>query len=495
MNSTPGDEPTAPGGGSADDATVVVDPQPTPPHASDAGRSRKRRWPKVLGIIALVLILIAGLALAGLWYIAKHFEGNVSTIKGFVADAPAESYEPVNFLLMGSDFRGDGNSVEGETEEMAGQRSDTTMLVHVSADRDRALVVSIPRDTLLELPECAAASGQWRPTDKFNSAFAFGGPTCTVQTVEELTGVTIHHAAVIDFLGFKQVVDALGGVEVCLEEAVDDPDSGLNLPAGVSKVSGDQALAFVRARKNIGDGSDVSRIQRQQQFMSSAIRQATDAQLLLKPVTLYKMLDAATASLTVDSGLDDVDEMAAMAASLRNLRPSNITFVTMPFTYNDDFSTVSVDTKAADEIWQAIIEDQPWPTPVPEGAADLTVAPQDIAVLVSNGNGKDNAANEAAADLAESGFVIAGLSVADASTYPNSVVVHNPADAEAARTLQAAVPGAVLRIDPQAPVGQLQLIVGADYAGTVAVSVAGQPADPGASTPAPVTADQSICSS
>lgn len=465
--------------------------------ANDGARThgRKRRLRNVAIIIAVVVALLAGTALAGVWYLAKNLEGNVSTLDGFVADAPVESYEPVNFLIMGSDNRSGGNSTDEQAQEITGERSDTTLLVHLNADRTDALVVSIPRDTKMELPECASESGQWRPVGKFNSAFTFGGPNCTVQTVEEMTGLSIQHAVVVDFNGFKTVVDALGGVDVCLTEAVYDPDSGLDLPAGVSTVTGDQALAFVRARKELGDGSDISRIQRQQQFLASAIRQATDRELLLKPVTMYRMLEGVTEALTVDSGLDEIGEMASMAQSLRNLRPEQISFVTMPFNYTPDGLDVVINESVANEIWAAIRNDEPWPKPAPADttAGELTVAPGDIRVLVANGNGQDNAATVTGSDLRALGFLIAGLTTADATTYATSVVVFNPADTEAARTLQAAVPGSELRSDPNAPVGQLQLIVGANYTGTQLVDVARVP-EGTIADPAPVTADQSICS-
>ena len=192
--------------------------------------------------------------------------------------------------------------------------------------------------------------------------------------------------------------------------------------------------------------------------------------------------------------VNQIGEMASMAQSMRDLRPENITFVTMPFTYSSDGSNVLINEPVANEIWTAIRNDEQWPKPVPAGADALTVAPADIAVLVSNGNGRDNAATDAAADLAAVGFGIAGLSMADASTYPESVVVYNPADAEAARTLAQSVTGSVLREDPAAASGRLQLIVGANYSGAQSVAVARQP-EGTAADPLPVTADQSICAS
>lgn len=464
----------------------------TQDESKPAPKSRPR-WLKALLIILLALVLLGAGLVAGGGYLLQRLEGNVTTLTD-VGTAPAvESYEPVNFLIMGSDTRDNGNSVEDEGID--GQRSDTVILVHLNADRDRALGVSIPRDTLLPLPACASESGRWEVKDKFNVAFAFGGPACTVETVERLTGLPIHHAVVVDFLGFKHMVEALGGVQVCLEEPVRDPDSGLDLPAGWSTVQGDQALAFVRARKNLGDGSDISRIDRQHAFISSAIRQATDRELLKNPVKLYKVLDAATSSLSVDGNLDGLSEMADTAQSLRNLRPENISFVTMPVVYADDGSSVLVKEDAAAAIWAAIKADQPWP-PTAEtiGPEPLTVQPEDIRVRVLNGNGLDNAATNASNDLRAIGFRISGLDLADRADYPESVIRYNPVDIESARTLKAAVPTALLQQDPEASQGQLTLIVGASYTPAVPVVVPRVPAGT-IDDPKPVTADTSICSS
>ena len=282
---------------------------------------------------------------------------------------------------------------------------------------------------------------------------------------------------------------------VCLEEAVYDRDSGLDLPAGWSTVTGDQALAFVRARKSLGDGSDIDRIERQQQFISSAIRQVTDLDLLRNPVKLYKVLDAATSSLSVDEGLDSITDMASMAESLRGLRPENIKFVTLPFYYNNDGSSVSMNTEVANEIWQALANDEPWPSETAstgEGDLPLTVAPADIAVLVLNGNGLDNAATNASNDLRGQGFRIAGLGNADNTEYTAPVVLYNPTDYEAARTLQASVTGSVLQPDENAYPGQLSLIVGSEYGGAAPVNVPRTPQGT-INDPAPVTADTSLC--
>ena len=245
-----------------------------------SGSGRHRVLRVIAGVAsagALALTVAAGSATVAV----GHLEDNVTRIdiSEQVGERPVDygdlSEGPVTFLLMGSDQRtGKGNKGYGNFE---GARSDTTMLLHVYPDRESAVVVSIPRDTIVDLPSCKDADGQVLPAtrDRFNAAFDRGGPGCTVKTVEAMTGMTVDHFVVLDFNGFKKTIDALGGVEVCLTRPLQDSKSGVDLPAGRTRVSGEEALSFVRVRHNIGDGSDISRINRQQIFLSSLIQEVT----------------------------------------------------------------------------------------------------------------------------------------------------------------------------------------------------------------------------
>ena len=177
--------------------------------------------------------------------------------------------------------------------------------MHLAADRESAAAVSIPRDTMVPIPECTRDDGTVVPAQEvqmFNEAFSAGGPACTIKTVEALTKVRIDNYIVVDFTGFKDMVDALGGVKVCLPYAVNDPQSHLDLEAGTQTVRGQQALAYVRTRHGLGDGSDLSRIDRQQAFVGSMVSKVKDKGLLLRPDRLYNFLAAATKSLTTDFG-------------------------------------------------------------------------------------------------------------------------------------------------------------------------------------------------
>ena len=265
-----------------------------------------RRITAGLSITTLLLTALSGGAVYALSGLGKNI-GTVDTSTLEEKYRPKAVVQtdtsPMNLLIMGSDSReGDGNDAYGS---FGGARSDTTLLVHLYKGRKDAVVVSIPRDSWVEIAGCTQSDGSktYPYKTKFNAAFAFGGPVCTIKTVEKLTDVRIDNFVVVDFKAFKTVVDAIGGVEVCLTTPAYDPvipgrgGSGLNLPAGYSTISGEQALAFVRARESLGDGSDLSRIERQQDFIGSMIRGMTEKGLLKSPQMIYRVLAAITSSI------------------------------------------------------------------------------------------------------------------------------------------------------------------------------------------------------
>jgi LCP family protein required for cell wall assembly len=349
--------------------------------------------------------------------------------------------QPLNILVMGSDTREGQGEGFGSAEEIEGARSDTTLLVHLSADREDVTVVSIPRDLVVSIPSCTMADGTRSPAaqDRFNAAFLTGGPECTIRTVTGLTGLPIQHFAVVDFTAFERTIDALGGVEVCLTEAVDDPLSGLDLPAGVSRVDGQQGLAFVRARASLGDGSDLARIERQQAFLASLVREVTSRDLLTDPVRLIRSLDAATQSLSMDSGLAWLPRSAGIARSLASIDPADVSFVTYPYLYNDDLLTVRPDPARATLLTEVLASDAPWPPPA--SAAQVGLAPAQVSVTVVNATGRQDQAALMGAALAEQGFSVVALSTADAQQ--RSEVRYSTGFEDAAATVAAAVDGAV----------------------------------------------------
>ena len=409
-----------------------------------------------------MLRILAGIASAGVLAVAvaagsatlavEHLEDNVTKIdiSAQVGERPVDygdlSEGPVTFLLMGSDQRtGTGNMGYGVFE---GARSDTTMLVHLYPDRESAVVVSIPRDTVVDLPACRGADDTLLPPvrERFNSAFDRGGPGCTVKAVEAMTGLTVDHFVVLDFNGFKKTIDALGGVEVCLTRPLQDAQSGVDLPAGRTRVSGEDALSFVRVRHNIGDGSDISRISRQQLFLSSLIQEVTGSGLLTDPLRAWRVLVESSKSIATDPGMADAKGLIALAASLSGLRPNDISFVTLPWLPSGDGATIVTDQPRADAIWAALGAEEPWPPPPTKGAdgGKLTAEPADIVVDVHNATGVDGQGTSTAQDLAGQGFVI-GIINAREKVASRTTIRHAPDQLDAARTLQAAVPGSVLR--------------------------------------------------
>ena len=351
--------------GSEDTGTAVPTDlgTPAPGMNSAAQPAKKRSWLRVLaGFLSVGILGATGMAAFG-FYFLNQLNINTDQSLNWQSGQGAQPGDPINIILMGSDTRQGKNSKGyGSASEIEGARSDTTIVLHISGDRSRALAVSIPRDSKVQLPMCKNKQGEWVGGNitRINEAFDNGGPSCTVKAIEQLTGIKADHFAVVDFTGFKGVVNALDGVEVCLEKAVNDPQSKLKLPAGKSVIKGEQALAFVRARKTLSDGSDIARIERQQEFLSSAMRKAVSLDTITNPVKLYQVLQAATKTVTVDPGLADMEDMQKLALNLSNLRPDDVTFATVPFTYNDDMATVSW-SPLADELWSAIKNDQLWP--------------------------------------------------------------------------------------------------------------------------------------
>jgi LCP family protein required for cell wall assembly len=408
-----------------------------------------------------------------------------------VATAAPGSYEPLNILIMGTDTRtGQGSGFGSAADTSSGSgHSDTVILLHVSGDRTWSLGVSLPRDSWVTRPECGANSAGRTITGKFNAAFAVGGPGCTIKAVEALTNVRIDHFVVVDFSGFKAVVDSLGGVPICLVHPINDIKSHFNMTAGTHILNGDQALAFARLRHNIGDGSDTSRIDRQQVFMSSVVRTATSAGVLTDPLKLYDVLDSVTKSLTVDKALGSVDALKSLALSLQGLSPRAIKFMTVPWVPRGDGENVVWEASKADKIWQAFRDDTPYPakTSTPSGQKALTVAPNQIRVKVLNGSGVSGRARQVADQLAKMGFVIAGVGSAPTSHVAVTTVSADPSRSESARTL--AYAARTSAVNTAASGRTLVLVIGTDWAGVRTVSV---PTSSGTSSPVK-SADQTTC--
>lgn len=266
-----------------------------------------------------------------------------------------------NILLIGSDSRsGDGNKKYGR--DSGTERSDTTILLHLSANRRSATAVSLPRDLMVDVPSCRRPDGsRTQPMfAMFNSAFEVGGSACTIRTVEKLTNIRVDHHVVVDFHGFKDMVDAVDGVEVCLKEAINDKAAKLKLPAGKVVLDGEQALGYVRARKSIGDGSDTDRMERQQLFLGALVNKVQSNDVLLNPVRLYPVLDAATSSLTTDPDLASLRGLYDLVRGMRNIPTERVQFLTVPRTsYAYNANRDQLVKPAADKLFALLRADGP----------------------------------------------------------------------------------------------------------------------------------------
>jgi LCP family protein required for cell wall assembly len=337
---------------------------PTPRHRDRVPRHR------VVKAVAVSLATVLVVALTAGFFVYRHLEGNITSMDvedALGTDRPDEvvkadvEHKPLNILLLGSDTReGQGNNIGGETPGL----SDTTILLHLSADRDRAYGVSIPRDSMVERPECERKDGQG--TDPgglrmFNEAYAIGGPACTIKTVESITNIRVNHFVVVDFNGFKNMVDALGGVPVCVPEEVNDNIGHIYLPAGSYEVKGQQALSYVRLRHGLSENGDIGRMKRQQAFLAAMANKAISAGTLLNPVRLYNFLDAATKSLTTDPDLASLNKLRGLAGQMKDIGLSKIQFLTVPWeTYEPDPNRVQL-APEADQLWRLLRNDEPLP--------------------------------------------------------------------------------------------------------------------------------------
>ena len=420
-----------------------------------------------------VILIVA--TVAGIFgFAARNLAGNIKALEVIASPKPVAETGPLNILLMGTDTRTDqGGGFGSETDLGGNGRSDTTILVHLSNDRKSAVVVSIPRDSVVNIPACTKADGTTvaERTDLFNSAFSSAGPGCTVKTIETLTGITINHAVIVDFVGFSNVVDALGGIKVCLTEAIDEPvenGAGIQLPAGVQTLDGKNALGLMRARYSLADGSDLKRIERQQELLSITIDQVTEMNLITDLPALYKVLNAATSSLRMDPGLSDLDSLVTLSTSLSSMGSKNVSFVTVPYEGTPDGNHVQW-TATANDLWSAIINDTGWPpnevvaapseTPSSE-TENIVVKPGDISVVVLNGTKRAGYAALTGDFLKTQGVNIAEVGNAANKETAESVIVHTPGN-----SLKAQLIGQLLGItniaeDPELAGGDVAVILG-----------------------------------
>lgn len=341
--------------------------------------TRRQQWLLTATASASALVMAAA---AGLALFFGHLNGNIATQSmAELGKLPPPSRAGVlNILALGSQTR-DGQG-PGFGRDPGTDLSDTAMLIHLNASHTTAVVLSIPRDLLVYRPPCRERVGgnaivPGQRDAMFDSAMNLGGPACAVATVQDMSGIRIDHFIRVDFNGFRTMTDALGGVQVCVPSpGIHDWRSHLNISAGLHVISGNQALAFVRDRHAIGNGGDLGRIQMQQMFVSSLIKKVMSAGTLSDPVTLYRLADAATRSLTTDPGLGSVQALLGLAESLRSLKLSHITFVTLPSEPDPaNADRLIPDPRSAPAVWRLLREDLPWTGHLPAATTTARKAP------------------------------------------------------------------------------------------------------------------------
>lgn len=286
-----------------------------------------------------------------------------------IDERPKKESSAVNYLIVGSDTREGLSRAEikrlkvGGTKVAAGKRSDTILLVHISKKRDKAAIISVPRDSYARIPEHENSQGKVIPAaySKINSAFNWGGAPLLIQTFEEMSGLRIDHYIEVNFVGFVRMVDALGGVEICTKRDINDPKSYLTLPAGKHVLDGVDSLKYVRTRQFDGLG-DLGRMKRQQEFAGAMLRKATSAGVLLNPVKMVDFIGSALDSVVTDEGLNQND-LLTLGKQLRNLSASNVRTLTIPLKYynyskNGVSAAVLWDPVLAPELFERIKNDE-----------------------------------------------------------------------------------------------------------------------------------------
>ncbi len=286
----------------------------------------------LLVMVAVVAISSVSVAAYGVWHLTSKFQKNaVSLGSDNKIPSIAALNGAFNLLLVGADNT-PGQKGFGEARDAS--LNDVNILIHVSADHSKATIISLPRDLVIPQPECTdPKTGQVYSAESaqpLNTSYARGGLGCVVSTVESLTGFNIPYASLFSFEGTVKMADAVGGVPVCVNKAIDDPDSGLKLKKGITVVKGRMALAYLRSRHGVGDGSDLSRIASQQAYMSSLMRKMTSAGTLADPTKLYGLASAAAESITLSESMANPDTMVQMALAVKSVGLDHMVFVQYP---------------------------------------------------------------------------------------------------------------------------------------------------------------------
>ncbi|MFI1500821.1 LCP family protein [Streptomyces platensis] len=479
-------------------------PRPARRRAARPGTRRRPpgpRWGLRIGAVVSVLLLAAsGVGHAVVTGVESGI-GRVDAFKG-MSNRPGGG-DGLNFLVVGTDGRDRLTTAEKQRYHLGGAPchcTDTLMLVHLSADRDRASVISLPRDSYAEVPaHTDAVTGRQRAKHpiKLNAAYAEGGPNLTVRTVEHMTGVHIDHYLEVDFTSFMRSVDAVGGVEICTVRPLRDRFTGLDLPVGKSRLNGGQALQYVRAR-HVDGSADLGRMQRQQRFLAALIHKITSSGVLMNPIRFRDVADTMLRSVRADSGFG-ANDLVDLGQAMRGFTPSSSEFTSVPLgdvaqPVPGVGSTVRWDPVQAPKLFRAIREDQPITAPRDRDeprARVVDIPPGQVQVRVDNGSDRAGLAATVAQELHATGFATTGVpGNAAHGKVPRTVIVYDPRWDRSARSLAAALPGAQLR--PTAGRGPvMQVTVGRGQGAVQRVRAEEPPQKPGGISA--ITGDEAVC--
>ena len=472
----------------------------TPPAPAASGSSwwRRLRWRRVVVIVSAlcVVVILAVVVIVSVLFGQIHrvnirfaapqsptpsgsaVAGSITSPSATPTPAPGSQ----NFLLMGSDSRDFAggqayNVAPGSAAFVTGQRSDVVMLVHIPAGTAKATVVSFPRDSWVQLPAYTDAKNVAHAAvyAKLNAAFSIGGAPLLVATVEQLTGLHVDHFASVNFPGFQGMVNALGGIDVCIATSRHDTNSGDFLTAGEHHINGVQALAFVRDRESFPN-QDLGRIKDQEYFLSVMLRKVLSAGTLTNPLKLTEFLNQATKSLTVDSGLS-LGDMRKLASRFSHLDPTHVSFLTAPVLNanyhatssvygNQEQDNVELDPTAMAALFASFETD----ASSSASASGPPASPPDVLVQVDNGTGRAGLARTTATQLQALGFHVG--TVGDAPSTALTTISYDQADLAAAQLLQTHVPQATLA--PSTTAG-IVLTLGTNF---TAIGNAAAPATP-----------------
>ncbi|MFI6320458.1 LCP family protein [Nonomuraea sp. NPDC050556] len=407
--------PTDPGHRSSRRASSPPPPPDDPPRGRRSGGSGGGKM-RVFAWISIVLtaLLVAG-SLTG-YALVRNTLGAINK-KGFKEDlinnVPKNATGALNVLIVGSDTREGDNAKYGRDASKDvgfGKRTDTILLMHISPNRDNVQVLSFPRDSMVNIPRCKDPKTKTIMNgrlDMINSAYNSGGISCTIETIQTLTQIHIDHYVEVDFSGFKSIINAIGGVSMCFKQPIDDKNSKLHITAGNHKLTGEQALAFMRLR-HYGDGSDLSRITRQQQLLSKMVQQVTKDGLLGNPTKLLDIVSKVATSVTMDPDLgDDPQKLISIAGSAKSLSASGVKFIKIPVTaYPADPNRVIWLQPVANELFQQISQDIEVAQPTPTATSKVTIKPEQVRIQVLNGSGKVGEGQRVADLLTKHGFTV-----------------------------------------------------------------------------------------